>query len=87
MRTEKDIKNIIFTLFGKMEIDMERVEEDPNWIPFANRIYSGLITEEEALKQYITGYFSRESFPRGMPITNGPADFMGLELEVKDVGR
>jgi hypothetical protein len=89
MRNDEDIKTVIFTLTGKVEIDMERVEEDPNWVPFVNRVLSGVLTLDEALKQYLAFYFGMEMFPRNTPVTNGPADFLGLNLELKehDAGR
>jgi len=82
MRTESDIKNIRFTLLGRLQIDLERVEDDPEWAPFAVKVASGEITLDEALKRYLMKYFSREEFPHDIPVTNGPADLMGLNLEV-----
>ena len=82
MRTEEDIKNIMFTFLGKFQIDMERVEEDPTWTFFNQRVESGILTQEEALRLYLTQYLTREEFPRELPVTNGPADFIRLELEV-----
>lgn len=84
MRTEEDIKNVTFTFLGKFQVDMERVEADPNWYLYAPRVEDGILSQAEALRQYLTQYLVREDFPTTLPVTNGPADFIRLELEVKD---
>lgn len=82
MRVDDDIKNVTFTLVGRFQIDKERVEADPHWARFQARVDMGELQEQDALKQYLGQYIVQESFPTDCPVTNGPADFLRLELEV-----
>ncbi len=87
MRNVEDIKKVRFNLMGILEIDMERVEDDPTWRSFLGQVGRQLATPEEALGAYLRFYLSREDFPLQLPASNGPADFVGLEVEVLNAER
>ncbi len=58
------------------------------WIKENSRkAISRFCTPEEALGAYLRFYLSREDFPLQLPASNGPADFVGLEVEVLNAER
>lgn len=83
MRTESDIVNLKFSINGIVQLDWERVEQDPIW---------GLVTRgipletpeerEKFLREYLNRYLSNELLLQNTPSTNGPAALIGNTVEI-----
>jgi hypothetical protein len=83
MRTEEDIIRVRVGLSGILELDLERIELDPNWRQIA-MTYDLNDSQEraKALMAYVSHYVVRERFLREMPSTNGPGELNLLQMEV-----
>jgi hypothetical protein len=82
MRSRKDLKTVRFKLFGSVQLDMERVEQDPAWM-MANRHFDVSDPEQFdlAMVDYLKYYLGREQLLAEMPTTTGPAELYGLEAD------
>lgn len=83
MRDDRDIKTARIELSGTVEIDLERIEQDPYWM-IASREFN---TEDPAqlklaLQQYICLYLGQQSVLGNAPFTNGPVAIFGTNAEV-----
>lgn len=81
MKSELDIIRIDFIVSGRIELDLERVIEDPTW----RTVTSEFQLPEElelALRSYLSFYTRSERFLREMPGTNGPGDINLVDMEV-----
>lgn len=83
MRTESDIVSVSFQISGLVQLDWERVEEDPVW----NQVVAGrpLDTPEEReflLREYLNRYLSNEVLLMNTPSTNGPASLVGNTINI-----
>lgn len=84
MRNEADIKNVKIALSGTVEIDLERVENDPFWASVA-REFSSLEDPaqfKQALERYVSRYLGQEQVLEHAPFTNGPAAIFATNAEV-----
>lgn len=81
MRNDQDIIQVDLLLFGSLSLDMERMEQDPNWRTIAAQ-YDLPLEIERAVFEYITHYVRREKLLRDMPSTNGPGDLQLRQMEV-----
>ena len=82
MRNRKDLKTMRFELIGGIQLDMERVEQDPAWT-MAGRKYDLADPEQfdQALVEYLKYYLSHEHILAEMPTTTGPAELYGMNAE------
>ena len=82
MRSRKDLKTVRFKLFGSVQLDMERVEQDPAWM-MAGRHFDVSDPEQFdlAMVDYLKYYLGREQLLAEMPATTGPAELYGLEAD------
>ena len=88
MRDEQDIIQVTLTVVGNIELDLERIEADPNWRQVLSAGWD-LDTPEGrlgALQDYLGHYITRELFLREMPSTNVPGSIRLIELEVTSNG-
>lgn len=80
MRTQDDIKNVRIELAATVQLDLERVEDDP--------VYSSILASapypntNAALEEYIRRYLAREVVLAENPATCGPASFYGTTVTV-----
>jgi hypothetical protein len=84
MRTPEDIVVVNLAVSGTVEIDLERVEQDPLWDTVARTF--DIDTPEgkkAALEAYLCRYLGHEVLLEEAPITNGPAAVIGTSAEVK----
>ena len=83
MRDRNDIIDIRFEVMGSVQLDMERVEEDPAWERMSRPFNLEHPEERDrALAAYINLYLSRELMLAEAPMTNGPATVMFSKVEV-----
>lgn len=83
MRNDNDIRLVRISLTGTVEIDLERVEQDPVWATVARNVdVSDPEQLKQALESYVSRYLSQESLLDNAPFTNGPASLMGTNSEV-----
>lgn len=85
MRNEEDILRLRFQLEADIELDRERMVEDPNWAQVSSRFdLSDPSDFILAVTAYIRHYVTRERLLSRMPCTNGPGDARLLSMEVVD---
>ena len=79
MRNRKDLKMVRFELFGGIQLDMERVEQDPAWA-MAGRNYDLDDPKQfdQAMVEYLLHYLAGEQLLAEMPTTTGPAELYGM---------
>jgi hypothetical protein len=79
MRDLNDIVMIRFDLSGSVEMDMERVEEDPAW-SMVEMKYDVRNPDQRklALEEYLRNYLQRETILEMNPATSGPATIYGV---------
>jgi len=83
MRDLSDLINIRFAISGKIELDWERIELDQEWQMLSERFdLDDPEQKNAALTKYLLGYLSQEQILAMMPVTNGPADLLGLNVEI-----
>lgn len=82
MRNENDIKHIRVELAGTVQLDLERVEEDPVSEVIQNT--SDIKNLNALLQEYIRRYLSREVILADCPATCGPVSLYGLNVTVVD---
>jgi hypothetical protein len=84
MRNEKDRCQVTLSLHSVVDLDLERVEEDPLWqITTTGKDLSDRRVLEACLFEYINQYLIRG--PRIMtnaPSTNGPSDLWLVKMEI-----
>jgi len=82
MRNRKDLKMVRFALFGGIQLDMERVEQDPAWA-MAGRKFDLADPKQfdRAMVDYVKYYLGRELVLAEMPVTTGPAELYGLNAD------
>ena len=79
-----DLKQVIvrFAIHSVVGVDMERVEADPVWQMVAGQFDDTPGGRAAALVEYLTRYISAEVLLANTPFTNGPADLVGIEVDV-----
>jgi len=83
MRDLSDLIKVRFSISGSLEMDWERLEQDPEWQRFAERYdLADPEQKKEAVTKYMISYLSDEQILATMPVTNGPADLYGINVEV-----
>ena len=82
MRNRKDLRMVRFELIGGIQLDMERVEQDPAWA-MAGRNYNLDHPEQfdQAVVEYLLHYLGGELLLAEMPTTTGPAELYGMNAE------
>lgn len=82
MRNRKDLRMVRFELIGGIQLDMERVEQDPAWA-MAGRNYNLDDPEQfdQAVVEYLLHYLGGELLLAEMPTTTGPAELYGISAE------
>lgn len=85
MRSPEDLVRIRVKLSAVIDLDRERVVEDPAWAAVADPLdLSDPEQLEQALQLYLAAYLRREMLfdTLFMPSTNGPAEVSIDEMEV-----
>lgn len=89
MRDKTDLIHCSFAIAGLVEMDLERLEEDPAWLNLVERDLAAggvenlsLDRRKVLLKRYVNSYLMQERVLATMPATNGPADLTGIGVEV-----
>jgi len=81
MRDLNDLKVFQVTLIGTVELDLERVAEDPIWSLVSNGFdLTDKEQQNQALEKYLCQYLMREVLLRDMPSTNGPLTPAGYTI-------
>lgn len=84
MRNEDDLIKIKWVAQGTVELDMERVEEDPLWINELSQRFD--VTDpkqrDEALKVYVARSLGQEFLFKETPSTTGPSEVFPTFVEV-----
>lgn len=88
MRSEEDILQFRVKMLCGVSLDMERIEEDPQW-EFLTRALdmSNAEIKKAAVETYLAKYISQEILLTNMPSTNGPASLYGTEIEWVEKGK
>ncbi len=83
MRDLNDITLVRFDMTGSVELDLERVEEDPAWQNVSMKYdLRDLEQKAEALAEYLRHYLTRETLLANTPSTSGPATIYGVNAVV-----
>jgi hypothetical protein len=86
MRTPEDLIKVRVMMFSDVDLDRERIIEDPAWAEIADKIdLNDPEQVEQALYLYLGGYIHRQQLFGGssvfMPSTNGPANITVINME------
>lgn len=81
MRDLNDLRHVRLELMAGVQLDMERVRQDPVWRMVAEK-YDISVPEQmdAALAEYMRAYLSREVLLTEHPATCGPATFQALNV-------
>ena len=90
MRNNDDYITVKFQAIGSVQVDLERLPQDPIWqriaaqLPIDPEDLSSLSDEglNAAISEYVRVYLSQNELLNNMPTTNGPANIYGGIAEV-----
>lgn len=88
MRSPDDLIRLRVTTYALVDLDRERVEEDPAWDEVSKNFdLEDPEQSKQALFRYLGFYINREQLfdSKFMPATNGPADIFITNMEI--IGR
>lgn len=81
------VVDLIFTVSGRVQIDMTRAYEDPWWEKYSKDLNLDNPDEfRQAIQAYVSAYLSREKILSNAPWTCGPSDIYGANIEVRNDG-
>lgn len=82
---EQMILDVTFTVFGRVQIDLERAEQDPWWDQSAQGLdLNDPIQLQAAVSNYISAYLRHEDLLSNVPWSCGPASVYNTKIEVKN---
>lgn len=84
MRTEQDLVKVKWVASGVVELDLERVEQDPVWINELSVRYdiADPVQRDQALTIYVARYMGQEFIFKETPSTFGPSEVFPTFVEV-----
>ena len=84
MRDPNDIRTVTIAVQGVVSIDLERVQEDPQWALVSRGVdLEDATAAKLALEAYVARYLGMETLLSNAPFTNGPADVISTQVEVQ----
>lgn len=84
MRTKEDLVRIMVSSYSIIDLDWERIEEDPEWSMVSSAFdLNDQEQKMQALFRYLGNYVSRDQLFKAtfMPSTNGPANLIITDME------
>ncbi len=80
------IIDILFTVQGRVQLDLTRAVEDPNWDHYTRGLNLGIPEQlQQAVHNYVSAYLRNEQLlSDNAPWTNGPADIYGVVIKINE---
>jgi len=81
------IVDVTFKINGRVQLDMDRAQEDPWWDQFTQGLdLNDPIQFQQAVSNYVSAYLTREELLSDAPFTCGPANVYNIHIEVLNGG-
>jgi hypothetical protein len=84
----EQIVNVVFTIQGRVQLDLARAEEDPWWESYNRGLdLNDPVQLQQAMQNYVSAYLRAEHMLDDTPWACGPASIYSVQIEVKEDGR